>query len=118
MRQNAFVGNAGLVVNRNGIADAYIPRSHALWLSPKVASYTDVNYRPIDGDLIMKDRYAKILLTIIAVNLTVITLDKAVDRFIPEAMAASSIQQVAICDWKHTDRCAPVTGTLGLVVFD
>ena len=32
MRQNAFVGNAGLVVDKNAIADAYIPHLHALWL--------------------------------------------------------------------------------------
>ena len=65
----------------------------------------------------MKDRYIKILLTVIAINLMVITLNSVVDRFVPDAMAASGIQKVAICDWKHPYRCAPVTGTLGLLVY-
>jgi len=32
MRQNAFVGSAGLVVDKNATADANIPHSHTLWL--------------------------------------------------------------------------------------
>ena len=46
----------------------------------------------------MKDRYIKILLTVIAINLTVLTLNSVVDRFVPDAMAASGVQKVTICD--------------------
>ena len=42
----------------------------------------------------MKGRHITILLVIIAINLTVIALDRVVDRFIPDAMAASSIQKL------------------------
>ena len=48
----------------------------------------------------MKDRYIKILLTVIALNLTVPTLNSVVDRFVPDAMAANyaDVQKVAICN--------------------
>ena len=47
--------------------------------------------------MIMKDRYIKILLTVIAINLTVLTLNSVVDRFVPDAMAANNVQKVALC---------------------
>ncbi len=56
----------------------------------------------------MKGRHITILLVIIAINLTVIALDRVVDRVIPDAMAASGIQKVAICDIENTNRCAMV----------
>jgi hypothetical protein len=47
----------------------------------------------------MKARYKTIILTVIAVNLTVLTADRLVDRFIPEALAAiAPVQKIAICD--------------------
>ena len=42
----------------------------------------------------MKDRYIKILLTVIAINLTVITLNSVVDRFVSDAMAQTDIQDL------------------------
>ncbi len=45
-------------------------------------------------------------LVIIAINLTVIALDRVVDRVIPDAMAASGIQRVAICDLENVNNCA------------
>ena len=45
----------------------------------------------------MNDRYIKILVTVIAINLTVLTLNSVVDRFVSDAMAAN-IQRVAICN--------------------
>ena len=54
----------------------------------------------------MKDRYIKILLTVIAINLTVLTLNSVVDRFVPDAMAAS-IQKVAICNKVGMDCLSP-----------
>ena len=56
----------------------------------------------------MKGRHITILLAIIAINLTVISLDRVVDRFIPDAMAAYHIQKVAICDFDNPDKCAGI----------
>ena len=56
----------------------------------------------------MKGRHITILLVIIAINLTVIALDRVVDRVIPDAMAASGIQRVAICDLENVNNCASV----------
>jgi len=56
----------------------------------------------------MKGRHITILLAIIAINLTVISLDRVVDRFIPDAMAAYHIQKVAICDFDNPDKCASI----------
>ena len=64
----------------------------------------------------MKGRHITILLVIIAINLTVIFLDRVVDRFIPDAMAASSIQKVAICDVRGPTRCASVSALRTLSV--
>ena len=64
----------------------------------------------------MKDRYIKILLTVIAINLTVITLNSVVDRFIPDAMAAS-IQKVAICDPHVITVCAGVAEMWGMGTY-
>ena len=69
----------------------------------------------------MKDRYIKILLTVIAINLTVITLNSVVDRFIPDAMAAS-IQKVVICDQHDITACVALrqrgVGVYHLLVGD
>ena len=47
----------------------------------------------------MKARYTTIILTVIAVNLTVLTADRLIDRFVPKVFAAStSVQKIAICD--------------------
>ena len=47
----------------------------------------------------MKTRYTFVILTVIAVNLTVLTAARLVDLFVPEALAAStSVQKIAICD--------------------
>ena len=56
----------------------------------------------------MKGRHITILLVIIAINLTVIALDRVVDRVIPDAMASGHIQKVAICDYKNGNNCAGV----------
>ncbi len=58
----------------------------------------------------MNVRPTTILLTIIAINLTVISLDRVVDRFIPDAIAASSIQKVAICHPTDINHCLPIVG--------
>ena len=57
----------------------------------------------------MKGRHITILLVIIAINLTVIALDRVVDRVIPDAMASGHIQKVAICDWYDVNLCATVS---------
>ena len=59
----------------------------------------------------MKDRYIKILLTVIAINLTVISLNSVVDRFVSDAMAQTDIVRVTICDPQQPNMCANVTGT-------
>ena len=47
----------------------------------------------------MKTRYTSIILTVLAVTLTVLTAAGLVDRFVPEALAASApVQKIAICD--------------------
>ena len=47
----------------------------------------------------MKARYTTIILTVIAVNLTVLTAVGLVNRFASEALAASApVQKIAICD--------------------
>jgi len=47
----------------------------------------------------MKTRYTTVILTVIAMNLTVLTVTGLVDRFVPEVLAASaSVQKIAICD--------------------
>jgi hypothetical protein len=47
----------------------------------------------------MKTRYTTIILTVIAVNLTVLTTIGLVDQFVPKAFAASTpVQKIAICD--------------------
>ena len=47
----------------------------------------------------MKTRYTTVILTVIAVNLTVLTAAGLVDRFVPEALAAfAPVQKIAICD--------------------
>jgi len=57
----------------------------------------------------MKTRYATVILTVIAVNLTMLTLDRLVDRFIPEVLAASaSVQKIAICDHMGI-KCADIS---------
>jgi hypothetical protein len=59
----------------------------------------------------MKDRYIKILLTVIAINLTVITLN-----------SMASIQKVVICDQHDITACAALRefgmGNYHLVVGD
>ena len=59
----------------------------------------------------MKGRHITILLVIIAINLTVISLDRVVDRFIPDAMAASSVPKVAICNIDNPTHCVTIGGT-------
>ena len=59
----------------------------------------------------MKDRYIKILLTVIAINLTVISLNSVVDRFVSDAMAQTDIQRVMICDPQRTKICANIAAT-------
>ena len=47
----------------------------------------------------MKARYTTIILTVIAANLTALTVAGLVDRFVPEAFAAfAPVQKIAICD--------------------
>ena len=47
----------------------------------------------------MKMRYMSIILSVIAVNLTVLTTVNLVDRLVPKAFAASApVQKIAICD--------------------
>ena len=47
----------------------------------------------------MKTRYIATILTVIAVNLTALTVASVVDRIVPEAFAASGpVQKIAICD--------------------
>ena len=47
----------------------------------------------------MKTRYTNVILTVIALNLTVLTVASFVGRFVPEALAASTpVQKIAICD--------------------
>ena len=60
----------------------------------------------------MKGRHITILLAIIAINLTVISLDRVVDRVIPDAMAAYHIQKVAICDFDNLGCAAIYRGRL------
>ena len=53
----------------------------------------------------MVDRYTKIVLTIIAANLTVVTLQGL--NLMPQAIAKDNgIQKVAICQFDVPDRCA------------
>ena len=59
----------------------------------------------------MKDRYVKILLTVIAINLTVIALNSVVDRFVSDAMAQTDIQRVMICDPQRPKICANIAAT-------
>ena len=55
----------------------------------------------------MVDRYTKIVLTIIAANLTVVTLQGL--NLIPQAIAKDNgIQKVAVCQFDRPDRCAEV----------
>ena len=54
----------------------------------------------------MVDKYTKIVLTIIAANLTVVTL-QGLD-FIPQAIADTGIKKVAICQFDRPERCAEV----------
>ena len=66
----------------------------------------------------MKDRYIKILLTVIAINLTVISLNSVVDRFVSDAKADyfsrstlvtdDGLLKVAICDPVYPSHCASV----------
>ena len=63
------------------------------------------------GVTIMKDRYIKILLTVIAINLTVISLNSVVDRFVSEAIAETGIQRVMICDPQRPKICANIAAT-------
>ena len=68
----------------------------------------------------MKDRYIKILLTVIAINLTVISLNSVVDRFVSDAMADykstsslytdTGLLKVAICEPNNPNLCATVYG--------
>ena len=47
----------------------------------------------------MKTSYTTLILTVIAVNLTVLTVAGLIDRFVPDAFAASTtVQKIAICD--------------------
>ena len=47
----------------------------------------------------MKTSYTTLILTVIAVNLTVLTVAGLIDRFVPDAFAASApVQKIAICD--------------------
>lgn len=47
----------------------------------------------------MKMRYTNVILTVIALNLTVLTVANFVGRFVPEVLAASApVQKIAICD--------------------
>ena len=47
----------------------------------------------------MKTRYTNVILTVIALNLTILTAAGVVSRFVPEAVAASApVQKIAICD--------------------
>ena len=57
----------------------------------------------------MKTRYTTVILTVIAVNLTVLTTAGLVDRFVPEALAAfAPVQKIAICDLLG-NKCADVS---------
>ena len=56
----------------------------------------------------MVDKYTKIVLTIIAANLTITTL-QGLD-LIPHANASAIIQKVAICDFDNPEKCARVIG--------
>ena len=62
----------------------------------------------------MVDRYTKVILTVIAANLTLMTL-QGLD-LIPQADAAGGIQKVAICDYDRDNQCAIVTkfGNIGV----
>ena len=57
----------------------------------------------------MVDRYTKIILTIIAANLT-ITILHSLD-VIPQANASAIIQKVAICDFDEPQKCARIIGS-------
>ena len=54
----------------------------------------------------MVDKYTKVILTIIAANLTLMTL-QGLD-LIPQANANTGIQKVVICSFINQDRCADV----------
>ena len=57
----------------------------------------------------MKIRYTTIILSVIAVNLTVLTIDSILDRFVQEARAASGpVQKIAICDHMGI-KCADIS---------
>ncbi len=64
----------------------------------------------------MKKSYLTIILTIIAVNMTIQTADSFLNRFVPTALADfSSVQKIAICDHmgiKCADISALVRGSL------
>ena len=64
----------------------------------------------------MVDKYTKIILTIIAANLTLMTL-QGLD-LIPQANANTGIQKVAICDFEDPKYCADVTYNKGLFVIN
>ena len=59
----------------------------------------------------MKDRYNKILLTGMAMNITVIALNSVVNKFVSDAMAETSIQKVMICDPQRPKICANIAAT-------
>ena len=59
----------------------------------------------------MKDRYNKILLTGMAMNITVIALNSVVNKFVSDAMAETSIQRVMICDPQRPKICANIAAT-------
>lgn len=63
----------------------------------------------------MVDKYTKIILTIIAANLTLMTL-KSFD-LVQKAEAFGGIQKVAICDARDDRFCAEVSSTRGLEVY-
>ncbi len=47
----------------------------------------------------MNSRYTNVILLVIALNLTFLTLDRVLDRFISDAYASpSNVQKIAICD--------------------
>ncbi len=54
----------------------------------------------------MIDRYARAILTVIALALVALVIQNA----LPRAEAAGGVQKVAICDYQVHARCARVAG--------
>lgn len=57
----------------------------------------------------MKKSYLNVILTIIAINMTILTADRFLDRFVPTALADfSAVQKIAICDHMGI-KCADIS---------